>query len=511
MFVAPECESSRFDLLQAGRSIGCYPLDTMARPVSSLAVAVSLLTFVLGCSRSETPNAKHVLFISVDTLRYDRLGCYGGPNRPSPTIDALAESGTRFAHAYVQRAITLSSFTSFFTSRYPDETGILNNNKVVPRDELLLAERLADARFHCVAFQSSGVLDPRRSGIDQGFAKYHMELDEGRMTTRACEFLRTNFGKDGRRQFMWVHYMRPHRPYEPPKPYDKKFTKDYTGFYDGSSDTLDRIFVDKEQLAPADLDHILGLYDGTIAFVDDCIASLLKALRESGHADDTLIVFTADHGEELYERHAYWYHSSSLYRSCVQIPLIFVQPGRVRPQVRDDLVENVDFTPTVLSWLGVQTDGATFRGHDLSDVLRGSGSVPRDFVTSQWEDVIYGIRNREWFYVDNPEDVMPVGPPDEGTYPIATRELYDLTADPREQKNVFDANVDQADRMREALDRFRAGLVVKHVEDDLSADRLQMLKENGYIGDTPNPRRKGKKKTPAAEPQDTPPGPGEKR
>lgn len=483
----------------------------MFRHALPLAAVVFLLPLVVGCTRSDEPKAKHVLFISVDTLRYDRLGCYGGPNRPSPTIDALAASGTRFEHAYVQRAITLSSFTSFFTSRYPDETGILNNNKVVPRDELLLAERLADARFHCVAFQSSGVLDPRRSGIDQGFVKYHMELDEGRMTNRACEFVRTNFGKDGRRQFMWVHYMRPHRPYEPPSPYNTRFTKDYKGFYDGSSDTLDRIFVEKEQLAPADLDHILGIYDGTIAFVDDCIASLLKALRESGHADDTLIVFTADHGEELYERHGYFYHSSSLYRSCVQIPLVFAQPGRVAVQVRDDLVENVDFTPTVLSWLGVEATDANFRGYDLGDVLQGHGSVPRDFVTSQWEDEIYGIRNREWFYVDNPDDVMPVGPPDAGTYPIATRELFDLTNDPREQVNVVDRHLEQADRMRDALDRFRAGLVIKFVDDDLSADRLQMLKENGYIGDTPPPRRKGKKNKPATAPPVAPPEPDDQK
>jgi arylsulfatase len=466
------------------------------RPALLLVAALLALPVVQGCGGGNEPKAKHVLFISVDTLRYDRLGCYGGSNRPSPTIDALAASGTRFTNAYVQRAITLSSFASFFTSRYPDETGILNNNKVVPRDERLLAERLAEARFHCVAFQSSGVLDPRRSGIEQGFDKYHMELDEGRMTNRACEFVRSNFGKDGRRQFMWVHFMRPHRPYAPPSPYDKRFTKDYQGFYDGSSDTLDRIFVKKEKLAPADLDHILGLYDGTIAFVDDCIASLLTALREAGHADDTLIVFAADHGEELYERHAYFYHSSSLYRSCVQIPLIFAQPGRVVPQVRDDLVENVDFVPTVLSWLGLEADDPSFRGYDLGDVLQGRGTVPRDFVTSQWEDVIYGIRNREWFYVDNPEDVMPVGPPDEGVYPIDTRELYDLRADPREQTNVVASNVAQADRMREALDRFRSELVIKRVEDDLSADRMQMLRENGYIGNTPNPRRTGKKKAP---------------
>jgi arylsulfatase A-like enzyme len=454
----------------------------------------------LGCSAGEPPRAKHLLLVTVDTLRADRLGCYGGPNRPSPAIDALAQEGVRFARAFVPRAMTLPSMTSFFTSRYLEEHGVLDNRMVVGEDQVLLAEHLAAAGFRARAWNASRVLAPERAHIEQGFAPgaYQHLADEAELTARAGRFLREEFGKEGQREFVWVHYMRPHRPYRPPPPFDRRFVDPgYRGRQDGSSANLDRIYVEREALSPEDRRQIEAIYDGTVAWVDSLVKELLAALDASGAARDTLVVFAADHGEDLYSHNFYYYHANSVYRSSTQIPLVFRQPGAVRAgAVVEGFAESVDLVPTVLRWLGVEplAGAEKWRGIDLAAWL-APGAVaetPREFSVSQWNDQIYAIRGRRWLYVHNPGKVSPDGPPAAGAYPVAEQELYDLEADPDEQVNVVAAHPEEARRLRAALELWHGRLARGKAAVADSDERMAELEALGYIDDSW--RREGERK-----------------
>jgi arylsulfatase A-like enzyme len=473
------------------------PRAARRSPAGRLRLALLLLPAALaaspGCARQEAPRARHLLLVTVDTLRADRLGCYGGPNRPSPAIDALAAEGVRFERAFVSRAMTLPSMTSFFTSRYLDEHGVLDNRMIVGEGEVLLAEHLAAAGFRTRAWNASRILAPQRSHIEQGFApeSYQHVADETRLTELAGAFLRSEFGREGRREFVWVHYMRPHKPYKPPPPFDRRFVDPaYRGRHDGSSANLDRIYLEREPLAPEDRRHIESIYDGTIAYVDSLVKELLAALEASGQARDTLVVFAADHGEDLYSHNFYYYHANSVYRSSTQVPLLFRQPGAVRGGAAvPDLAESVDLLPTLLRWLAVAplAGAEGWRGRDLSALLRedaGPAPPPRELSVAQWGNQIYAIRGRHWLFVHNPGRVAPDGPPVAGRYPIAEQELYDLDADPDEQVNVIAAHPEQAQELRAALERWQGGLARGKAAVAESDERNAELEALGYIDDS---------------------------
>lgn len=471
----------------------------MNRPPLAYALLLALLLPACGADDDAAPRAKHLVFLTVDTLRRDRLGCYGGENQPSPNIDRLAAEGALFLDAFTPRGMTLPSFASYFTSKYPTQHGVVDNLKQIPAEEYTLAERLADAGFHNRAFNASGVLKPGRGGVEQGYEPraYTYIEDERELTNRAEYYLRNKFGQDGRREFLWVHYMNPHKPYEPPGSFATKFTDpDYAGGFDGSSESLDRIFVEQLELTDADRRHIEGLYDGTIAFVDECVGRLLAALADSGHAEDTLVVFASDHGEDLYSHNRYYYHANSIYSATTALALAFHQPGEVAPQRVRGLVENVDFMPTVLAWLGVDPTaggGAPGQGVDLGPVLRGEQDVRRDFAiafTGQYaHDAdsgrtrgVFSARNLDWHYVWNPDLLVPGFPPEGRDYLIPRAQLFHVAEDPDEQVDLSGQRPEPEAALRRAIDSFLSRYVDDpEVPDYLTADKIDELHQQGYI------------------------------
>ncbi len=451
-----------------------------------LLVAVASLSLVACDGR---PASKNLVLITIDTLRTDRLGCYGGPNATSPNIDRLAAEGTLFEDAYTPRGLTLPAMTSFFTSRYPIEHGVLTNQSPVQDDEVMLAEVLESAGFRTRAWVANGILCLDHNRFRQGFPAGHFsfERDEAKMTAEAVRHLKSGFGRE-QREFLWLHYISPHRPYEPPAPYATMFDPAYDGPYDGSKEALDRIFIEKIPLEERDLRHILAVYDGTIRFVDDLIGQVLQALAESGVERETLVVFNADHGEDLYSHNFYFYHSNSIYRSSTQVPLILRQAGRVPADRRvQGMVENVDFMPTLLALLAVPPERIAgrerWRGDDLTPVIDGGG-VQKRYAFAQWGDRVFSIRDREWMYLSNPEDVQPRSPPFEGAYPIGREELYRVAVDPDEQSNVAAAHPEKAREMQAALTEFLEGLVRAGEESGmpLGSEDLDTLRSLGYVG-----------------------------
>lgn len=473
---------------------------------SRLLALVALGAALSTCSKPPTPTAKHLLLISVDTLRADRLGCHGGPNRPSPAIDRLASEGVRFSNAYVPRGMTLPSMTTFFTSKYPADHGVYDNEHQVSHAEWMLAERLADSGFRRLAVNSSDILDPaRKNQIDQGYGEkaYIPTRGDDRKAARlASEFLRKEFGKGPKREYLWVHFMSPHKNYEPPREIVERFDPGYSGKYDGPSydfnNRIDDTYIQKLDLSPADRKHVLAIYDGEVNVVDDCVKELLAALDASGAAADTLVVFVADHGEELFTHQTYPYHGNSPYRSVTHIPFIARQPGKI-PAGRtvDDVIESVDFLPTVVEWLGLpgmkhaDTPSNELRGRDLSPLLRGDGAVPAvrafgriDDCAEPWESIgIATLRDPQWSLVVNRDGFCPAYPPETGSYEVPALALYDLTQDPDEQNDVAAAHPDVVKDMVSEIEarvkrlRFQTADKIEKTAEDKA-----VLTQQGYLG-----------------------------
>ena len=447
--------------------------------------------------------ARHLLLISIDTLRADRLSCYDGRAGVSPNIDRLAGQGALFETCYAPMGMTLACVTSMLTSRYPDETGVTYNQLQASPGVVTLAERLADRGFRNRALVANGVLSAKHSGLAQGYRDpdqdYRRIDDEERLTAEAERILRHGFGED-RREFLWLHYMAPHGPYTPPDDDLAALDPDYDGPLDGTGDTLDPIFVDQVELDPRDLQHVLARYDGEVRFVDRLVGRVLAALEDSGQADDTLVVLTADHGEELYDRRYYFYHANSLYGSVTRVPLLFRLPGRIEPGVIDGITELVDLLPTVLDYLDVPVPDEDPRTRPTGDSLRRAidgDRVEKEFAFAQVVDQIYLVRNKRWSYVRNPNRYEPKSVPEEGRYEVAERELYDLTTDPGERINVADQHPDVVDEMERRLDAWQYGLTRMRPKTapQLDPERLEELRRLGYLNPEPWPPAPRKDRT----------------
>jgi choline-sulfatase len=349
----------------------------------------------------------HLLLVTLDTTRADRLGCYGAADAATPNLDRLAARGLRFTDAVSPVPMTLPAHASLMTGLDPPAHGVrVNGIEPLAPEQFTLAEALSDAGYRTAAFVSSFVLDPR-FGLDQGFESYDATLEATRaaafepqtersatsVTESALSWLAAR-GEDEAPFFLWVHYFDPHDPYQPPEP--------FAGRFRGRP------------------------YDGEIAYVDSELGRLLAAVPP-----ETLVVVAGDHGESLGE-HGERYHSRSLYEGAVRVPLIVVLPGSGAGArageggaVGGFVVTLGDLYPTLLDLLGL--DGTGHDGLDGRSLVREPADAGRTVyleTRNPWIDngwaPLYAARSHDRKYV-----LAPVP------------ELYDLAADPAESRNLL--------------------------------------------------------------------------
>jgi len=386
------------------RLMGPLATDGVTHQIMPELEAVDYIEAGPGCLRDF-----NVLIITTDTTRADHVGCYGNRGVETPVIDQLAREGILCAQAITPSPSTLPGHCSLLTGLYPHRHGARANGTFRLEEQITtLAERLGGRGYRTGAVISAFVLDSR-FGLDQGFEYYNDDLTKGvryspymfrerpaELTNEpAAEWLDGN----GREKFfMWVHYFDPHAAYLPPEPFRTEYAR--------------------------------NLYNGEIAYADSQIGALLAKLEELGVRDNTLVIYTSDHGEGLGE-HGEQTHSLLVYDATLHVPLIFSAPSRL-PQGRviHRQTSLVDVVPTVLALLG----------EDVSDELDGESLCepvrkrPRSLVIETiasltlhgWAPLL-GIRRDDYKYIFAP-----------------TAELYDLTDDPGELENVHDAKPDIA-------------------------------------------------------------------
>jgi arylsulfatase A-like enzyme len=346
---------------------------------SRAVVLLALLGVLAGCRPVASRRPRNVLLISIDSLRADRLGCQGNPRRSSPALDRLAAAGARFARAYAPSSWTLPSHATLLSGTTQARHGAVAPDRPMRDDVTTLATRLAAQGYHTRGVFSGPFLEARY-GFDRGFGEYvscegFAETSPNRLdrshSTRTSECVRNRVTKwsrtDGKAPFFWfVHLWDVHYDYVPPARYVRRFDPDYAGRLDGRRIAGTGFLGNASQ---RDVAHLLACYDGEVRWVDDTIARLLHHMQRTGRLDDTLVVVTADHGDEFHE-HGFKMHRRTVYGEVVHVPLILVGPGVPRGRVVETPVGLVDVAPTVLDLLGLPATGMD--GRSLRPLMDGT-------------------------------------------------------------------------------------------------------------------------------------------
>jgi arylsulfatase A-like enzyme len=378
-----------------------------------------------------------VLVVSIDTLRADHLSAYGYPRATSPHIDALAHRGLLFEDAETVQSATWPALTSLHTSLYPSAHGVVENGQPMPEGLTTLAELLRARGFSTSAFITN-----MTRGRHPGFSRLFLSREGGQVAAdRAAvgQAVAQLERERDRRFFMWVHLLSPHADYAPPAPHSDAFVRPGSSSLRGQLEELAALRRQGTFLSAADIAHVVDLYDGEVAFVDELVGQLLAALRKTGLEKSTMVVLTADHGEDLHEHNRYFFHSPSVYRSSMHIPLIIVLPGAPSGQRTVHPASLVDVAPTILGVLGLPIP-SLLQGKNL---LPGGALPPEPVRTMTFGETngrIFTVRTPEWRFVFNPERVRPDAPG--GPYPIGEVELYDVKRDPREAQNIASSRPD---------------------------------------------------------------------
>lgn len=435
---------------------------------------LALLATSLFLGSCGEPGPKLVVLLVVDTLRADRLGCYGYEEIETPNIDRIAAEGVLYDNAMTTVPVTLPAMSSIFTGTYPPQHGVRDNGSYeLSSSWTTLAETLKAHGFSTGAFVSAAVLDPVHN-LSQGFDVYDADVsmyyqpyspllapidDEiqgierrAEVTVdRALEWLRTQDGNDA---FLVVHLFDPHLPRDPPPPF-------------------------REQYAGRE-------YEAEIAYADQELGRLLESIDELRDLDDALIVFLADHGEGLGE-HGETLHGDLLHEATTRVPLIVRGPGLPKGRRVSGVVRTVDVYPTVCAYLALPTPDAIVGSPLLELGLEPVGPPTtsarfrttayletfRPRLTHGWCE-LRGLRTDRWKLIDGPR-----------------YELYDLDADRAELVDLADREPAVRDSLAKLLDR--VALLAAHqgastageVEiDDEMAEKLLSL---GYV--TPRGRR----------------------
>ncbi len=368
----------------------------------------------------------NLLFITIDTVRRDHLGCYGMADARTPVMDRLANRGVLFDHAVATQPSTLPSHCTMMTGLDVPTHGVRTNGKFVLRPEVVtLAETLKDRGYATAAFTATYVLDAR-FGLSQGFDTYHDEVrppgwrpgqpitpkNADVITDLSVSWLTNHLENPSNGPiFMWVHYFDAHLPYEPPQ----RFA---------------RLFPDSP-------------YDGEIAFIDSEMKRLLDLFDRRGLTEKTLIVLASDHGEGLGE-HGEKDHSRLIYDTTIRIPLIISCPPFFDAPLRvsEVTVATMDIMPTVLSLLGIDAksnmDGINLVTTPVSTDRAVYLETLAPLLYHNWAP-LHGLRRIDAKYIDAPRP-----------------EYYRLIDDPGELNNVLRRDPDAASELAMQLEEVMA-------------------------------------------------------
>jgi arylsulfatase A-like enzyme len=469
------------------------------------ALAVLLPHALAACSApAPPPDAPNVVLITLESLRTDHVGAYGGGSRSrpevpvTPAIDAFAGEATVYEDAHAVTSWTLASHASLFTGLYP--TGHQTDGPLDRLDDSYptLAETLARRGYQTVGIVSGPYLR-RMHNLHQGFELYedsfsslidavaHDDVTNPSMEAALRRFIDHERELD-RPFFLFAYFWDPHYDFLPPAPYDEMFIGP-------GSEPIDMADFDKNSaihrdIRPGQLAYLFSQYAGELRWTDEHLGRFFRLLMERGLWENTLLILTADHGEEFFD-HGEKGHKNNVYAETVRVPLIVKYPGQKQGERDDRLVSLVDLLPTVLD---VTRTEVSFPLHGRSlRAIPAPAQRPIYFeLLSTWylrgEDGRPFARRRRWYGVREGDYKLVWSESDEASeQQDRSYELFNVRDDPVEQVDLSARDPAKSEalaraleegmgRSRQAARRYRRG-----GKASLSEEERERLRALGYL------------------------------
>ncbi len=427
----------------------------------------------------------NIILISIDTLRADRLGCYGYRGKISPQIDSLAKDSVVFENAFAQSNWTLPSHVSLLTSLNPYHHQVYLAHEKMSPSLVTVADILRANQYVCAAITGGGYVS-ERFGFSKGFDSYkgerlvfHAPNEAEELQRHALAWLERNQDK---KFFLFLHTYQVHDPYY----FHKGITE---AFLEGEplweSMPLPAFFRKqpekrKYKFSRRERDNIIALYEGEIRYTDEfLIKPVVHKLKELDLYDRTMIVFTSDHGEELLD-HKRWLHGHTLYNELIKVPLIIKFPGSKYSTKRSKIiVRSIDVVPTLLEEAGIDFAPFDFDGQSLLDIIKGREKKHRTYISdfsrkdsSDLRPTMVSTNRDYWKIIINRKKSPP------------KIFLYDFNSDPLEKHNLENSKGQLArslfNLILEHYDHFRK-VLRKSEKVEMDEELRQRLRALGYV------------------------------
>ncbi len=384
----------------------------------------------------------NLILFGIDSLRRDHMSLYGYSRLTTPHIDRYVAGGSVFLNHFSPHIPTTPGYTSMFTGMDVfgmDVVALRHLGGLAPHLETL-AETLGARGYNTTCVGFGGNAASRGFGTYIEFSGWGPAQTGGRspkaenLNAVAMPELARLAGDD-KPFFLFLRHMDPHSPYLPPLPFERLF------YHGNECDPGNTSLDDMKQFKPfrdyitswlppgcTDKDYVIAQYDGAVAYMDACIGNMLTQIKALGLEQDTLVVFTSDHGETLHDHHCYYDHHS-MYDPTLTIPLAMVWPGKVPAGKRfSETTQMKDTAPTILDLMGIKSP-IKRDGRSLRPLMQGKPRVtePEFYITECTWMRKHGWRTPQWKYIHALE-------PDFHFFPEI--ELYDLIRDPEENRNI---------------------------------------------------------------------------
>lgn len=401
----------------------------------------------------------NIILFSLDTTRADRLSCYGYSRPTSPHLDRIAAQGAIFTEFYSPHIPTFPGHTTMLTGRdmYAHQVTGQSSTPELSGEIPTLAEILSARGWFTGAADNLGRWFAR--GF-QRYESYHWDTTHPRewrkgeaVTATALQILHEAASQD-KPFFLFFHYWDPHTPYLPPAPFTRMF---YEGNeFDPNNRSMELVwafenfkwYFNEWMPGVTDIEFPKAQYDAEIAYMDACLAHVFSRLEELRLMDETLLVITADHGEEL-DEHGCWFDHHGLYEPNIRVPLILRLPGRIPAGLRvSGFTRMQDLAPTILDYAGLLDPALKFDGVSMRPLIENPCGVSRGtcdalhLSENTWMKK-RGLRTHEWKLIVSLE-------PDIHGFPMT--ELYHLTTDPEEKFNLAEERLDVTHELRGRLE-----------------------------------------------------------
>lgn len=445
--------------------------------------------------RVEAPRRPRIVVLYLfDALRADYVGHLGGPEGVSPELDRLAAEGVTFTDHSSVAPNTKPSVKTLFIGR---PFLVRGHERLPTSGPTTLAEAFESAGYTTFSISGSPWVS-KSFGTDRGFlyrpakAQYRSPKETGvdyndnaeRVHRLTLEALDTLEARD--RAFVYMHTMHPHNPYRPPEPFYSRYAAGIDSDIDGGTATLLAIHRGRVETTPADRERLRALYAAGLDYNDSELGKLMRELESRYEPGEVLMVFTSDHGEELFE-HGSVLHGYTLFRDQLHVPLVFWWPGVLEPRRVETGSDHLDLSATLRSL--VEDPGAAGHGWPLWDLMSGDAvdwpKRVRFSAASSLRGGIFGAQSQRLKLIWAPRTPRKWGMGGVTGRSWDAEYLFDLEKDPGETTNLAGQRSLEADWLRARLaawiERGKLEEVGSDTEEEVDAETLERLRALGYV------------------------------